>query len=77
LIYHLTQHKQSQEKILRDFVDCDRHFTADDVYNATYTKACLQESYRMTPVAFCIARILEQDYTLSGYNVKAGVGRNL
>jgi ecdysone 20-monooxygenase len=76
LIYHLTQNKESQEKIQKEFINCDRHLTADDIFNATYTKACMQESYRISPVAFCIARILEQDYTLSGYNLKAGVSAN-
>ena len=42
---------------------------------ATYTKACIQESYRIRPTAFCLARILEEDMELSGYNLKAGVRR--
>lgn len=29
--------------------------------------------FRISPVAFCIARILEQDFVLSGYHIKAGV----
>lgn len=41
--------------------------------NATYTKACIQESYRIRPTAFCLARILEEDMELSGYHLKAGV----
>lgn len=40
---------------------------------ASFTKACLQETYRICPTAFCLARMLEEDTTLSGYDLKAGV----
>lgn len=48
--------------------------TMDDVCSkAHYTKAVIHESFRISPVAFCLARILEKDCNFSGYNVKAGV----
>ncbi|XP_055907958.1 ecdysone 20-monooxygenase [Eupeodes corollae] len=44
----------------------------DTITNAKFTKACLQETYRLQPTAFCLARILEEDTILSGYELKSG-----
>ncbi|XP_018332041.1 ecdysone 20-monooxygenase [Agrilus planipennis] len=38
----------------------------------SYAKACVYESFRVIPTAPCIARILDKDLQLSGYNLKAG-----
>ena len=39
---------------------------------AAYTKACIKESFRVSPTAICLARVLEEDMVLSGYQLKAG-----
>lgn len=41
--------------------------------NAAFTRACIKESYRISPTTPCLARILEEDFDLSGYQLKAGV----
>lgn len=62
-----------QKKIFKEFEHCVDVIDSTDLSQAVYTKACLQETYRICPTAFCLARILEQDTTLSGYQLKAGV----
>lgn len=62
-----------QQKIFKEFEHCGTVIDSMDLSRAVYTKACLQETYRICPTAFCLARILEQDTTLSGYHIKAGV----
>lgn len=61
-------------RILGEFLEYrDTNILQDALTNATYTKACIQESYRLRPTAFCLARILEEDMELSGYSLNAGV----
>ncbi|KAI4458913.1 cytochrome p450 [Holotrichia oblita] len=40
--------------------------------NSEYVKACIKETFRLLPTAFCLARVLEKDLELSGHLVKAG-----
>lgn len=61
--------------ILADFCEYRKTtITKEAIAKADYTKACIQESYRIRPTAFCLARILEENMELSGYQLKAGVG---
>lgn len=62
-----------QKKCFKEFEHCGDVIDSTDLSIAVYTKACLQETYRICPTAFCLARILEQDTVLSGYQLKAGV----
>ncbi|XP_014093991.2 ecdysone 20-monooxygenase isoform X1 [Bactrocera oleae] len=59
--------------ILADFCEYRKTtITKEAIAKADYTKACIQESYRIRPTAFCLARILEENMELSGYQLKAG-----
>lgn len=72
-MYYTTKLPETQNLIRQEFLDCDNEITSGHLSNAVYTKACLQETYRICPTAFCLARILEEDVTLSGYNLSKGV----
>lgn len=61
------------QKINEEFEHCSNVIDSTDLSQAVYTKACLQETYRICPTAFCLARILQEDACLSGYHVKSGV----
>lgn len=61
------------QKIAKEFEHCSTEIETSDLAKAVYTKACLQETYRICPTAFCLARILQEDTTLSGYDLKTGV----
>lgn len=68
-LYHLSKNPDAQQKI---FEELRAGITRENLVDATYTKACIQEAYRMNPAAFVIARLQEEDLELSGYQVKAG-----
>lgn len=73
LHYITNSPKDILQKINDEFEHCSNEIDSNDLSQAVYTKACLQETYRICPTAFCLARILQEDACLSGYNVKAGV----
>ncbi|CAH1169025.1 unnamed protein product [Phyllotreta striolata] len=59
LLYLIAMHPSTQEKILEDS-------------SKSYLKACVLESFRLLPTAYCLARVTEEDLELSGYKVSAG-----
>lgn len=76
ILYYITGEKGTLAKINKEFEYCSNEIDSNDLAQAVFTKACLQETYRICPTAFCLARILQEDACLSGYNIKAGVSRN-
>lgn len=73
ILHFVTKQKETLGKIKEEFEHCQKEIYSIDLAKAVFTKACLQETYRICPTAFCLARILQEDTCLSGYNVKAGV----
>lgn len=70
----VTSHRDAAERIFAEFLEHENTaILQDSITNAVFTKACLQETYRLQPTAFCLARILEEDTKLSGYDLKTGV----
>jgi len=72
LLYYLSMNPESQEKIFEETKDMNEDLTQEDLSRAFYTRAAIHEAFRLSPSAFAIARILEEDFYLSGYLVKAG-----
>lgn len=68
-LYYVSKHPDTQQKI---FEELRSGITSEGILEATYTKACTHEAFRMTPGAFTLARLLEEDIELSGYQVKSG-----
>lgn len=64
---------ETQEKIFQETKDMNEDLTQEDLSRAFYTRAAIHEAFRLSPSAFAIARILEEDFYLSGYHLKAGV----
>lgn len=62
LLYLVGSYPECQRKLLEDLSSG----------STAYLKACISESFRLIPTAFCLARISEQDLELSGYQIKAG-----
>ncbi|CAO1327955.1 unnamed protein product [Diamesa tonsa] len=71
-LYFVSLKMDFQDKIFEEVSMLNDVVTQDDVQKAVYTRAAIQESFRMSPTAFALARILEKDLILSGYPVKAG-----
>ncbi|KAK9879235.1 hypothetical protein WA026_004084 [Henosepilachna vigintioctopunctata] len=57
LLYLVAKNSSVQRKIIE---------------NPGYAKACMKESFRLLPTATPLARILEQDMKLAGYQIKSG-----
>lgn len=72
-MYYLSKNPDSQNKILSEVSEFQSTILYDDLVNANYTKCCVQETFRICPTAFCLARILEEDMIVSGYSLKPGV----
>lgn len=68
-LHHLTQNPECQERI---FEELQTGISTENLFEATYSKAFMQESYRVAPTAFVIARLVEEDMQLSGYHIKRG-----
>lgn len=66
----MTHHPERQARIVSEFTSDT--ITNNDLVNAAFTRACIKESYRISPTTPCLARILEEDFVLSGYHLKAG-----
>lgn len=73
LLYFLSMNPEVQEKIFQETKDMNEELTQEDISRAFYTRAAIHESFRLSPSAFALARILEEDFFLSGYHLKAGV----
>ncbi|KAJ6626777.1 Ecdysone 20-monooxygenase [Pseudolycoriella hygida] len=71
VLFYTTRDPKIQVQIRDEIDNCDNDFS-----RAFFTKACILEVFRLTPTAFCLARLLEEDTNLSGYDLKAGVRRH-
>lgn len=73
MLHYLSDHPEVQDKIFEESLSLNEDLTNDDFMRASYARAAVQEAFRMSPSAFAIARILEEDMTFSGHTLKAGV----
>lgn len=74
ILHYVTSSEiRALDRIREEFANCPNDIESNSLAQAVFTKACLQETYRICPTAFCLARILQEDACLSGYNVKSGV----
>ncbi|CAO1416173.1 unnamed protein product [Diamesa serratosioi] len=72
VLYFVSMDQGIQDKLYKEVSELNEHLTYDDLRNATYTRAAIQETFRISPTAFALARVLEKDTVLSNYNVKSG-----
>lgn len=73
LLHYLTVCPEAQEKIFQETANFSEDLSNEDLSRAFYTRAAIQEAFRLSPSAFAVARILEEDFYLSGYHLKPGV----
>ena len=73
LVYHLSRNQDKQEKLRQEIQSFGHsNLTVQDVGQMSYFKACLQESFRLTPIANMMARVLPQDSVIGGHKIPAG-----
>lgn len=75
VLHSITSDGDAIEKIREEFdIYKDSIIPKEAISKASYTKACIQESFRIQPTAFSLARLLEEDMVMSNkYLLKAGV----
>jgi ecdysone 20-monooxygenase len=69
----LSTNPGAQEKIYQETCDMNWELTQREISSAHYTRAAIHEAFRLSPAAFAVARILEEDFYLSDYHIKPGV----
>ncbi|UYV60143.1 hypothetical protein LAZ67_1000125 [Cordylochernes scorpioides] len=71
LLHHLAHSPRAQARLLQEASATSGEFRLDML---PYNRACLKETFRLTPTVPCIVRILPDDIALpSGYQIPAGV----
>nr|BAR80872.1 cytochrome P450 [Ornithodoros moubata] len=68
LLHHLACNPSTQEKLYTELKAVDWK-----AMQCSYLRACIKESFRLSPTVPGVMRILPEAVTLSGYNVPAGV----
>ncbi|XP_071444102.1 ecdysone 20-monooxygenase [Hetaerina americana] len=77
LLYLISKDKQVQERLFNEVNELmidgsSAELTSNTLNKAVYLKACIMESFRVLPTAPLVARILDCQMNLSGYNLPAG-----
>ncbi|KAG8224503.1 hypothetical protein J437_LFUL004985, partial [Ladona fulva] len=77
LLYLISKHKEAQERLYEEVCrlmpnGSSDELTHDNLKDAVYLKACIMEAFRVLPTAPCVARILENEMNLNGFNLPAG-----
>lgn len=75
LVYHLSRNSSVQDKLYSELLEVapDSVITSERLTKLPYLKACVKESFRLTPTIPCITRVLPEDIIASGlYHIPAG-----
>ncbi|XP_022257215.1 cytochrome P450 302a1, mitochondrial-like [Limulus polyphemus] len=74
LLYHMAKNPDVQERLYQEIcqVAPDGEITSERLARMPYLKACVKESFRLSPTIPGIMRILPEDVCLSGYQIPAG-----
>lgn len=75
LLYHMARNPDVQEKLYKELAEVapDCNITPDRLKDLKYLKACVKESFRLTPTIPSITRILPESIEASGYHIPAGI----
>lgn len=68
LLHHLACNPTVQERLYTELKSGGK-----DVGSCSYLRACIKESFRLSPTVPGVMRILPEDVVLSGYRVPAGI----
>lgn len=66
LLHHLASNQDVQEKLYSEL-------KSGNISSCAYLRACIKESFRLSPTVPGVMRVLPEDVVLSGYRLPAGV----
>lgn len=66
LLYHLSVNPQKQEILRKECQEIGPHLTVKDLNQFKYLKACIQETFRLTPTVSMLVRMLQEDVVIQG-----------
>ncbi|XP_066999050.1 ecdysone 20-monooxygenase [Anabrus simplex] len=75
LLHLVATHPNVQQRLYEELTaasESAERLSGQELRNVPYLHAVVQECYRIRPTAICVARILEEDMELSGYDLPAG-----
>lgn len=75
VLYLIAKHPNVQKRLYEELTIAAPQgspWTAQNLRNAPYLRACIMEAFRVLPTAPCVARIIDTDMVLSGYHLNAG-----
>ncbi|XP_015600793.1 cytochrome P450 CYP12A2 [Cephus cinctus] len=75
-LYHIATNPQAQEKLHQEAAkvlpEKDSPVTYEALNKIPYTKACIKEALRISPIAFGNLRTMQKDIVLEGYKIPSG-----
>ena len=73
LIYNLSRNPDKQDKLRQEIQQFGKsNLTVQNVGQMPYFRACLQESFRLTPTENVMPRVLPQETVIGGHKIPAG-----
>lgn len=76
VLYLIAKHPHVQKRLYEELIMAAPQgspWTAQNLRNAPYLRACIMEAFRVLPTAPCVARIIDTDMVLNDYHLNAGV----
>eukprot|EP00095_Tigriopus_kingsejongensis_P005254 maker-scaffold353_size198981-snap-gene-0.38 protein:Tk05254 transcript:maker-scaffold353_size198981-snap-gene-0.38-mRNA-1 annotation:"hypothetical protein DAPPUDRAFT_319971" len=68
-VYHMAKNQEAQEKLREEVLALGNEITETKLGKMTYFRACLKESFRVTPVISGGSRVIPNDMELKGFHI--------
>lgn len=69
LMYHLAANPDKQEILRKECLSIGPNLNVKNLNELCYLKACIQETFRLTPTISMLVRMLQENVTLQGYEI--------
>lgn len=69
LLYHLAANPDKQEILRQECLDIGPYLREKDLNKMRYLKACIKETFRLTPTISMLMRMLQEDIQVQGYHI--------
>ena len=69
LMYHLAANPDKQEILRKECLSIGPNLNIKNLNELKYLKACIQETFRLTPTISMLVRMLQENVTLQGKKI--------